>query len=123
MGLDVSHGAWCGSYGSFMTFRIAVAKAMGFELRRMSGYGTARTIAGIVGPPIEWESIEYRPIHELLNHSDCDGEIAADKCAAVADDLQSLLPMIDDEWVLMKAERFIEGLRNAAQANEPLEFE
>jgi hypothetical protein len=66
-------------------------------------------------------------------HSDCDGEIAPEKCVQVADELEALLPAVEAEGqgaghiesaggygaVL---ERFIKGCRMAAAANVPLEF-
>lgn len=79
--------------------------------------------------PISWESLRPDPLHALLNHSDCDGEIAAEDCAPLADRLEELLPNLrsrfprwTDEEVREAARRWINGLREAAAADEPVGF-
>lgn len=49
------------------------------------------------GLPISWESLKPSPLHILLSHSDCDGEISPTDCAAIADELEKLLPELTDE--------------------------
>jgi hypothetical protein len=79
--------------------------------------------------PLSWESLRPDPLHILLNHSDCDGDIAPEDCAALADRLEELLPLLPDEddpghignWC-DKTKRFRDGLRLAASRNEALEF-
>lgn len=64
-----------------------------------------------------------------MDHSDCDGEIAAKDCGPLADRLEELIPLLEQEnepgwprWSAEAAERWITGLREAAAANEPVEF-
>lgn len=79
--------------------------------------------------PIKWSVLRPDPIHALLNHSDCDGEISPKKCAAIAKRLTELLPLLPDgsggghvgDW-RGKTQTFIDGCRAAADANEPLLF-
>jgi hypothetical protein len=79
--------------------------------------------------PLSWESLRPDPLHILLNHSDCEGDIAPEDCAALADRLEDLLPLLPDEddpghignW-RDKTQRFLDGLRLAASRNEALEF-
>jgi len=120
MGLDTSHDAWHGSYGGFNQFRRELAKAAGIDLNSMYGFkGT-----------IKWETLEPRPLHHLLNHSDCDGEIAWEVCKDLADDLTSLLDKLPKQntnaeyypWVIEKAEQFIVGCMDAYNKKEDLIF-
>jgi hypothetical protein len=79
--------------------------------------------------PIKWECLKPSALHELLSHSDCDGEIAADRCGPIADELEKLIPLLPDgeagghigHW-RRKTEQFVKGLREAAAAGEPLDF-
>jgi hypothetical protein len=116
MGLDISHNAWHGSYSSFGEWRRTVAELAGFPpLDEMRGFGGSRQW-GVDGAG------DLRLI-PLLHHSDCNGEISPEDCAAIADALKALLdkPWPDD-WLLDKTRQFIVGARTAAAADEPLEF-
>lgn len=117
MGLDTTHDCWHGSYSGFMRWRQAVAAAAGLpELERMEGYGG----------DIAWDQVSCDPaLKELLNHSDCDGEIPAHRCKAVAVALEAMLPHLEDSGAFGHrscAVRFIRGLRAAAERGEAVEF-
>ncbi len=79
--------------------------------------------------PLKWESFRPDSLHKLLNHSDCDGCIAADDCAPLANRLEELLPLLPAEpdaghigdWK-QKTQKFIDGLRLAASQGEDVEF-
>jgi hypothetical protein len=79
--------------------------------------------------PIKWDCLKPSPLHELLYHSDCDGEIPAESCGPIADALEELLPLLPQgdagghigNW-RDKTQAFIDGLRLAASKNEPVEF-
>jgi len=114
MGLDTSHDCWSGSYGSFGAWRAKLAEVAGFgDLNSYEGFGGSR----------QWPQTNDALI-VLLNHSDCDGEIAAEYCAPLADRLEGLLPAMEVAGGLHseRTRRFIEGLRVAAEANESVEF-
>lgn len=150
MGLDTSHGAWHGAYSAFMTWRKKIAEVMGLPpLELMEGFydpiEDSRMIPslypGIVKDyshtlkeldkrlPIKWESLNPSPLHELLYHSDCDGEIEWEKCNVMANELEKLLPLFPEEnagghigfW-REKTLTFITGLRKAYVAKENLDF-
>jgi hypothetical protein len=75
-------------------------------------------------------------LYEFLEHSDCDGTIAPEKCVLVADELERLLPRIEELAKITPAgghlernggyvavtKAFIEGCRSAAAAGETLDF-
>lgn len=148
MGLDCSHDAWHGAYSAFMRWRTMLAEVAGLPpLDLMEGFYTngatgalyfGESPAGVWADkrerlsrqlPIKWDCLKPSALHELLFHSDCEGEIPADRCNAIADALEALLPLLPNgdggghigSWRDKTAE-FVTGLRAAAKANEPLEF-
>ena len=151
MGLDTSHDAWSGAYSAFHTWREMIVDAAGLPpLVLMEGFYQPLYCRGYSPPtlwygletmetkymddldnflPIKWECLKPSPLHELLCHSDCEGEIPADHCAAIADALEAVIPKLPDKDVgghignvRKKTQRFVDGLRAAAEAGEPLDF-
>lgn len=66
-------------------------------------------------------------------HSDCDGELTPDECEMIANEMEALLPAIEQQGeggghIASRggykgvAESFIAGCRDAANAGEVLEF-
>lgn len=92
----------------------------------MAGHWIEETAAWL---PVQWESLRYDVIHELLNHSDCDGVIDWRVCDGLANRLEGLLPLLPTEpdtghigdW-REKTQTFIDGLRLAAEHQENLVF-
>lgn len=149
MGLDCSHNAWHGAYSAFMRWRQKLAEVAGLPpLELMEGFYAPLDVQMLPtlyhGPgtreknyladmdarlPIKWDCLKPSPLHELLYHSDCEGEIAADRCGPIADALEALIPLLPDEeagghigrW-REKTTQFVAGLRAAAAAGEPLDF-
>lgn len=150
MGLNCSHGFWDGPYSAFMRWRIALAKAAGFPpLRLMEGFyeppseeamkwAAPRTGGPLCGShygpslhgwierhtaefPISWAPFKKDPLYILLDHSDCDGEIAAKHCEPLADRLLALIPKMPKEW-REKTELATVGARDAAAKNEDITF-
>jgi hypothetical protein len=157
MGLDCSHNAWHGAYSAFHHWRHKLAEVAGIPLDLMAGfyrppYPVAmdwarpreggplcgdpcgpflhRWIEEISAPlPLSWDLFEGDALVILLDHSDCDGEIAAHECGPLADRIEGLLDLLPDEdagghignW-REKTRAFIDGLRLAAERNEPLGF-
>lgn len=151
MGLDISHGAWSGAYSAFSRWRTEIARLAGIPLPLMEGFYShcssewdelikEKDIASnwslgaffkTVHPslPLKWELLRPDPLHVLLNHSDCDGDIAPEDATKIADRLQELLPLLpmaENEGHIGnwkdKTSEFIEGCRLAASQNEPLHF-
>lgn len=149
MGLDCSHEAWHGAYSAFMRWREKIAEVAGLPpLRMMAGFwekGLAPYDPATLVPeghyskeavnrfceglPISWDCLKPRPLYILLSHSDCDGEIAAEDCGPLADDLATIVQLMPEgeagghigNWK-EKTQQFVDGLREAAKANEPLLF-
>lgn len=97
MGLDVSHGAWNGGYGSFGSFRAALAAAIGIDLDAMHGFQERADIAGL-----SWPSPESEPLVYLLDHSDCDGEIAVPALLPLARRLREVAPLLTPEMPFVR---------------------
>jgi hypothetical protein len=79
--------------------------------------------------PISWECLKPDVLYILLSHSDYDGEINAEDCGPLADRLAELIPLLPDEDVAghignwrTKTQVFVDGLRRAAAAGEPVDF-
>lgn len=145
MGLDTSHDCWHGAYSAFNRWRTKLAEVAGLPpLELMEGFFEDGTLYfGILEAPmwqekkdnlsarlpIKWEALKPDPLHELLNHSDCEGEIPWESCAAIADSLERLIPLLPDEeggghignW-RAKTQQFVNGLREAAAAKENVDF-
>ena len=146
MGLDTSHDCWHGAYSAFMRWRQKLCAVAGLPpLQLMDGFfkrgnyedpftklvdsnpeGTAETFYQCL--PIKWDALKPSPLHKLLNHSDCDGEIASEDCGPIADCLEALLPLLEGDGgghiggYRLKTQQFIDGLRRAAEAGEPVIF-
>lgn len=147
MGLDTTHDCWHGAYSAFMRWRCQVARFAGLPpLEMMEGFYQRGNLFWFRHQltelhnnaldrledslPIHWDILKPNPLHKLLYHSDCDGEIAAEDCGLIADALEELLPQFEalgdgvghiGNWKA-KTEQFIAGLRNAAAAGENVEF-
>jgi hypothetical protein len=127
VGLDTSHGCWHGAYSAFNKWRTELFRVAGYPpLELMEGftYGTSSKF-----PPIKWECLKPDPLHILINHSDCDGEIEWKDADAIAGRLEELLPLLPDEdagghigYWREKTQDFIDGLRLAHEKQENVEF-
>lgn len=115
MGLDCSHNAWSGAYSRFDRFRSAICTATGGKWPKL--------FSGNEWSFGEGYSEETHPgLYALLTHSDCEGVLAPTQCSQVADELEKLLPKINGEDFKERAVQFIKGCRDAASADEELEF-
>lgn len=115
MGLNTSFDCWNGPCTSFMEWR-------------------QQLHAAITGEPSDtleaaWDAGRYAdqqvPINVLMNHSDCDGEIAHDQCLPLAIALANLAPKVSGYGFPSPRERLYEftlGLLRAHAAGEPVRF-
>lgn len=151
MGLDTSHDCWHGAYSAFMTWRTKLASVAGLPpLELMEGFfrplnsDFLPTLYSRKGHddtsddplsrldeqlPISWDCLKPDPLHELLVHSDCEGEIPWESCKGIADSLEKLLPDLpkEDHWGHIgnwedKTKQFIDGLRDAYDSKENVDF-
>lgn len=118
MGLDTSHNAWHGSYGSFNSWRTEICKQAGLgDLRDYYGFGGEK----------QWD--KTHPLFPLLYHSDCDGEIKWEDCKGIANALTGILLSITasltnpvNDWYVGKTTDFINGCMEAYNAKENIDF-
>lgn len=134
MGLDVSHDAFKGSYSAFNRLRKFVCNAMGGDCS-FPPHSNDRLDDDRFYIDDKYSSSTHPGLLEFLAHSDCDGEISPDMCVHVADELESLLPRMDeiDEsgeghialngGYAATIRKFIAGCRAAAEEGVPLEFD
>ena len=112
MGVDFTFCDVSWSYGGFHRFRRRLAAEIGIDLDCMVGFGGE----------VPWDSISD-PIVPLLDHSDCDGDIAPDVAVLVAPRLRELVaswPVQDYDRQM--ALRLADGLEAAANAGEAILF-
>ena len=123
MGLDTSHDCWHGSYSSFNSWRHEIArvagmpplgfmegfysftnitlddasvavKAIGFDTNNAWARELISALYRASNLPLRWDMLKPSPLHTLLNHSDCDGEINTADCLDLANALEELLPKL-----------------------------
>ena len=116
MGLDFSHGEAHWAYSSFNRFRERLAQIAGFNLRDMQGF----TDPPVIGK--DWDNITD-PIKDLLNHSDCDGELTPTQCVTIIPRLGKMIKgWEDDDYDKQNASNLINGMKEAIKEQENLEF-
>lgn len=120
MGLDTSHGCWHGAYSAFMRWRIEIARCAGIELQEMAGFKDGGK---------SWEPYKDDVLTELLNHSDCDGELEWKVCGKLADRLEEIMKLLPEKDfgghigdIKEKTQTFIDGLREAFKSRENVDF-
>lgn len=133
MGLDTTHNAFHGAYSAFNSFRKFICEATGgsFPPHRDKSLKDGCFYYGDGYSPET-----HKGLTEFLSHSDCDGEISPEMCKIIADELEELLPKVEEMaktresyghilggggWVAV-TKRFINGCREAYENNEPLEL-
>lgn len=132
MGLDTTHDCWHGPYSQFMRWREFLNWCV-MQDRKADPVCEAVVRMGITGEALvkAWDLGLYtdqsEPINVLMNHSDCDGSIAASVCGPLADALEGLIERYMPargtyDEMRPATERFIAGLRRAAAAGEDVEF-
>jgi hypothetical protein len=149
MGLSISYDAWDGGYGAFNRWRHEIAKLEDIPLSLMQGfYGGSIDYANIMKDtltdsgfnsylgdmfqreyidqlPLAWESLKKNPIHRLLYHSDCDGNIKYKHLNGIIARLEYLVDNKSDamsESCIQRTRQFIIGARKAHANNDKLRF-
>jgi hypothetical protein len=109
-GCDVD-AAW--SYTGFMHFRRRLAAQIDVDLDQMYGFG---------GEQRPWDTVDH-PLVPLLNHSDCDGELAPDDCALVAPALRDAVTGWDeDDYDRVQALYLADLMERADRTGRPVRF-
>lgn len=131
MGLDTSHNCWHGAYSAFARFRKGLAAEIGINLDTMEGFGPSTSITLMPGyVPAMANKWEPDPVYALLNHSDCEGEIAHADCGPLAKRLREIVADIDParaagghlDGIREAAITFAEGLELADNCGEDVDF-
>jgi hypothetical protein len=147
MGLDCSHDAFSGAYGAFNRFRQSIAFVMKGSFpphfKRNEDFTVIMHNESVMyntemdGKHWYWDDKYsekmYPGIFVLMQHSDCDDNIAPEDCLLIANELEKFLPALQKlkgasghlERVggyAAAAERFIKGCRKAFKADENLLF-
>lgn len=135
MGLDVDYDCWNGPYSAFRRFRNDLARAAGHEINaddkdywKPEWDALPNVMDKIMG---EWDEPPDDPLLVLLIHSDCDGVIKAEHVAPLRARLEELIPILeagDDPdtvrglGLVATTQRFIDGLKQAEEEGEDVEF-
>lgn len=139
MGLDCSHDAFHGAYGSFNRFRQAVCYVIGGSYPPHNKDNLLLWNSDIPPDENQWYwgygySVDTHPgLHLFLCHSDCDGEISPEDCIKVAQELEILIPRLKDLGMghghiesqggyAAVCQKFVDGCKEAAKLGEPLVF-
>jgi hypothetical protein len=102
------------SYSGFHEFRHKVAAAAGMgSLDDYIGFGGKKP----------FPSVDDEPIVELLNHSDCEGDLSPEQCNAIGPRLRDLIAAWPgDDYDRMMGERLAAACDACAESGVPLEF-
>jgi len=150
MGLDTTHDAFHGGYGSYTTLREALLIAAGYKVDDKAYPPMCiwdDDTQDIDSTKPEWDRARlgeidrdewpWDPIIYLWAHEDCDGIIKPAMAGAIADRIEELLPKIQaatltfaPAWAdstrgrttTTMASQFLSGLREASLAGEDVEF-
>jgi len=113
MGLDFDMCDAHWSYSGFARFRERLADEIGVTLGDMEGFGGTRS----------WDEV-HDDIVPLLNHSDCDGELAPEECALVGPRLFGLvLDWGKDDYDRQQALLMVEGLSYCVKNKRAMQFD
>lgn len=130
--LDVSHGAWSGSYITFAAWKVALVRAALLQQPYMTTYfvSTNRNYH-VEAAAMYFERDEVNisdptstdPLLVLLTHSPIDGTIAPEDCDRLSARLSELRPYLESEEMKLLTSQFVAGCRWAAHSQSPLVFE
>ena len=112
MGLDISHGIYSASYTGFHSWRQAICIAANYPpLDKMCNFGGN----------IPWKYFEHDPLHILLSHSDCDGEIEWKNCFGISVRLLQIYSRMPKDWNNRMGQA-IKGFKEAFDKRENVKF-
>lgn len=134
MGLDISHDAFHGAYSSFNRFRQFVLESIGgsYPPHKDKTLDDEYWYWDIEPLPLE----SYEGLEVFFGHSDCDGEISPNMCKKIAEEFESIRPLMIEYEKRVEAtghlkrnggymnvvDTFINGCKLAYENNEYLEF-
>lgn len=135
MGLDTTHDAFSGGYGTFNKFRSIIAKAAGVSyppherpLVCSDGDVIIDPSDNLIYVPGTKEDFRNRNpgMAAFLFSNDCEGEFSPKICKQMADEIEAVLPKItfdDREHTYIEiAKRYISGCRLAYSKRQKLRY-
>lgn len=124
MGLGLSHDAGHWSYSGFHDFRKWLAAKINIDLDEMEGFASIRNDGT---PRKSWADVPPDILVALLHHSDCDGEIAPDLLAPLAERIREVVGLaipigLEDKYNWRAAIQLAHGCDRAADCGQALRF-
>lgn len=112
MGIDFSHCDARWAYSGFMRFRERLAATVGIiDFSKIERTDDKRLY-----------KIKNDPLYYILAHSDCDGNLTVEECRKLAPRLKEVLSTWPDDYDKLMGLKLVDGMLNAVENNEPLEF-
>jgi len=112
VGLGFSHGDAHWSYSGFMRFRNKLTETLGYTVPLGEMYYHGSHI-----------QMKNEPIFPLINHSDCDGNLTVEEMQQILPQLEGIINRWDDDdYEKPLGLRFVTSIKEAIEADEPLEF-
>ncbi|WP_257475292.1 hypothetical protein [Bacillus paralicheniformis] len=93
MGLDVTHGAFSGAYSAFNNLRRFLLRSIGGS---WPPHDDKKLKDGYWYFGEGYSTKTHKGLTEFFGHSDCDGEISPEMCKFVADELEAILPYVEE---------------------------
>lgn len=114
------------AYSGFNRFRERLAEAVGIKLREMQGF-TPHNLKDQEREEwdrnsTKWDSVKH-PLKIFLNHSDCDGQLSALRCAKMAPEIEKIIKTWDvHDYDRTMGEVLAKNMRRCAKLGVPLIF-
>lgn len=123
MPLAFTHGRAAWSYAGFYTFRRRLLlQVAGVDLSTMEGFAHQ---AGVPARNAKrWSDLPAaEPLLALINHSDCNGDLSPEQCAAIAPRLRTVIASWPEaDYDRQNATLLASGMELAASKGERLRF-
>lgn len=110
MGVDIGAASW--PYGGFHRFRTELASLEQIDLQDMRGYRPGGR---------SWDEVDTA-LRPLLDHSDCDGELAPAECEAMIPRFAELVDALSDAYDREHAAALLEEFRWSVATGQHLQF-
>lgn len=115
------------SYGGFHAFRNKLAKSIGIDLEEMDGHLKKHpTDMGYYKPGNKsWKEVKSS-IKDLLNHSDCQGNLTPEQCNIIFPTLRQILNLwettVENQYDIEQGNYLADAMEYCALNNKDLNF-
>lgn len=113
------------SYSGFMRVRRLLAALEGIDLDAMDGYAGWTAEGQRIAPAAQSWDNTTTTLRPLLDHSDCEGTLSSDECAAMLPrlrEVRSALDYLSDHGLPEFMDKMIGGVARCAEDGLPLIF-